>query len=60
MARLLIPLQFKRSKQRRPTVAKVTELVNGDLACYITFVDNKGKSFNLPGSFDFCAKEKLT
>lgn len=52
------PSPVQAQQTRRPTVAKVTELVNGDLACYVTIVDNKGKSFHLPGSFDFCVKEK--
>ncbi len=52
------PSPVRAQQNGKPTVAKVTQLTNGDLACYVTLVDNKGKSFELPGNFDFCAKEK--
>jgi hypothetical protein len=45
-------------KTVRPTTAKVTQLTNGDLACYIGLVDNKGKSYEIPSSFSFCMKQK--
>lgn len=43
----------------RPAIGTVEELQNGDLACYVTLVDdNNVKHEGLPASFDFCAEEK--
>jgi hypothetical protein len=43
----------------RPAIGTVEELQNGDLACYVTLVDdNNVKHEGLPASFDFCAQEK--
>jgi hypothetical protein len=52
------PSAVQAQKIQRPSVARVTELSNGDLACYVTLVDSKRKSYNMVGNFDFCAKEK--
>ncbi|MBF2064504.1 MAG: hypothetical protein IGS39_08795 [Calothrix sp. C42_A2020_038] len=53
------PSAVQAQKSQRPTVARVTQLSNGDLACYITLVDSKGKKHNsIVGGFDFCAKPK--
>jgi hypothetical protein len=32
----------------------ITELVMGDLACYVTFVDASGAEQHVPGLFDLC------
>ena len=47
-----------KKKSPLPTVGTVKKLVQGDLACYVTLVDNKGKSHNLYGDFSFCGQEK--
>jgi hypothetical protein len=52
------PSTVQAQKVQRPTVAKVTELTNGDLACYVTLVDGKKRSYNFVGDFNFCAQEK--
>ncbi|QXE24072.1 hypothetical protein B6N60_02775 [Richelia sinica FACHB-800] len=36
-------------------VGTVTELVNGDLLCYATLVDDKGTPHNVGASFEICA-----
>lgn len=42
-----LPGQAQSSKL--PAIAKVTQLTNGDLACYVDLVDEKGKKY--PGVF---------
>jgi hypothetical protein len=47
-----------KKKASLPTIGTVKKLVNGDLACYVTLIDGKGKSHNLYGDFSFCEQEK--
>ncbi|MEA5573335.1 hypothetical protein [Calothrix sp. UHCC 0171] len=51
-------VKASKKKSTLPTVGTVKKLVNGDLACYVTLVDDKGKSYNLYGDFRFCGQEK--
>ncbi|BAZ29591.1 hypothetical protein NIES4074_20380 [Cylindrospermum sp. NIES-4074] len=43
----------------QPKIATVKELVNGDLKCYATVVDEKGTEHNLGASFEVCEPEKF-
>jgi hypothetical protein len=40
---------------KQPQVGTVTELVNGDLLCYATLVDDKGIKHNVGAGFEICA-----
>ncbi len=43
----------------KPRIATVKSMTNGDIMCYVTLVDNKGKVYKEMGAFfDICAKEK--
>ncbi|WP_016950509.1 hypothetical protein [Anabaena sp. PCC 7108] len=42
---------------KQPEVGTVKELVNGDLLCYVTLVDEKGIEYNEGASFEICAEE---
>ncbi|WP_255427046.1 hypothetical protein [Sphaerospermopsis sp. LEGE 00249] len=44
-------------KNKSPQVGTVKELVNGDLMCYVTLVDEQGKENQVGASFDICAEE---
>ncbi|BAZ08535.1 hypothetical protein NIES4071_03400 [Calothrix sp. NIES-4071] len=46
------------NKPTQPTVGTVKKLVNGDNACYVTLVDDKGKTHNLAADFSICGKEQ--
>lgn len=46
------------NKPVQPTTGTVKKLVNGDNACYVTLVDDKGKSHNLSADFSFCGQQK--
>lgn len=48
----------KKKNSAQPTVGTVKKLSNGDRACYVTLVDDKGKSYNLYGDFSLCGQEK--
>lgn len=42
-----------------PQIATVKSIQNGDNACYVTLVDQKGKTYqSVYANFDICAKEK--
>lgn len=41
----------------QPKIATVKELVNGDLKCYATVVDEKGTEHNIGASFEVCKPE---
>lgn len=44
---------------KRPTVATVKSMTNGDISCYVTLIDQQGKKYNqIPADFDICVKEK--
>ncbi len=48
-----------RESVTKPTIATVTKMTNGDIMCYVTLVDAKGKVYqDLGASFEICAKEK--
>jgi hypothetical protein len=42
-----------------PTSGKVLSLVNGDLMCYVTLVDARGKKHTLGADFDICTRQQL-
>jgi hypothetical protein len=41
----------------QPKIATVKELVNGDLKCYATLVDEQGTEHNIGASFEVCKPE---
>lgn len=41
---------------RQPKIGTVKEIVNGDLKCYVTLVDEKGTTHNLGATFEVCEK----
>ncbi|MBD2388614.1 hypothetical protein [Cylindrospermum sp. FACHB-282] len=43
----------------QPKIGTIKELVNGDLKCYATLVDENGKEHNLGASFEVCEPEKF-
>ncbi len=44
---------------KRPTIATVKKMTNGDISCYVDLIDQKGKKYEqVPASFDICEKEK--
>ncbi|AFZ55713.1 hypothetical protein H6G54_21760 [Anabaena cylindrica FACHB-243] len=45
------------NKTQQPQIATVKELVNGDLLCYATLVDEKGIEHQVGASFEICAEE---
>ena len=46
--------QIVAQKNIMPMEAIVTGLVNGDLMCYVTLVDDAGEEYNLGASFEIC------
>lgn len=60
MTHIATTASVKASKKKAslPTTGTVKKLTSGDLACYVTLIDNKGKSHNLYGDFGFCGQEK--
>jgi hypothetical protein len=40
----------------QPKIGTVKEVVNGDLKCYVTLVDEKGTKHNLGATFEVCEK----
>lgn len=43
----------------QPSVATVKKMVDGDLMCYVTLVDQRGvKHENVGATFEICAKKK--
>ncbi|AFY55352.1 hypothetical protein Riv7116_2855 [Rivularia sp. PCC 7116] len=44
----------------QPKVGTIKRIEQGDLACYVTLIDEKGKEHNINADFDICAdKEKF-
>jgi len=44
---------------KRPSIATVKKMTNGDISCYVDLVDQKGKKYEqVPASFEICEKEK--
>ncbi|TAE57322.1 MAG: hypothetical protein EAZ87_16525 [Nostocales cyanobacterium] len=52
------PTKTSTLENTSPQIGTVKELVNGDLLCYVTLVDEQGKEHNVGASFDICAEEK--
>lgn len=49
----------RRNTVAQPQVATVKKMVNGDLMCYVTLVDQRGvKHESVGATFEICAKEK--
>ncbi len=44
------------SASTKPNEGTITEIVNGDLKCYVTLVDKNGKEHNLGATFEVCEK----
>lgn len=42
----------------QPKIATIKEIVQGDLACYVTLIDEQGKEQGLSASFDICTQDK--
>ncbi|MBE9249790.1 hypothetical protein IQ226_11575 [Dolichospermum sp. LEGE 00240] len=49
----------KKGTNQQPTEGKVKKIVNGDLMCYVTLVDNKGIEHNVGASFEICDEKKF-
>lgn len=41
-----------------PTTGKILQLVNGDVMCYVTLLDAKGKKHTLGADFAVCTNQK--
>ncbi|MBD2388115.1 hypothetical protein [Cylindrospermum sp. FACHB-282] len=53
------PTVVQAQRSKLPTIAKVTSMTNGDLACYVDLVDTKGKKYqSVYAIFEICEKEK--
>lgn len=46
----------EKSTTIQPTIGTVKELVNGDLLCYVTLIDESGTEHNVGASFEICEK----
>ncbi|TAF04227.1 MAG: hypothetical protein EAZ77_15955 [Nostocales cyanobacterium] len=46
------------TKNKKPQIGTVKELVNGDLLCYVTLVDEQGQENRVGASFEICAEER--
>jgi len=44
------------SATAQPKIGTVKEMVNGDLKCYITLIDDQGTEHNLGATFEVCEK----
>ncbi len=51
------PDTTQKTATKQPKIGTVKELVNGDLMCYVTLVDEKGTEHNVGASFDICAEQ---
>ncbi|MDB9458534.1 hypothetical protein PN480_08770 [Dolichospermum circinale CS-1225] len=49
----------KKGANQQPKEGRVKEIVNGDLMCYVTLVDNKGIQHNVGASFEICDEKKF-
>ncbi|AUT03356.1 hypothetical protein CLI64_24690 [Nostoc sp. CENA543] len=45
------------AENSQPEVGTVKELVNGDLKCYVTLIDENGTEHNVGATFEICAEE---
>ncbi|HLO83453.1 MAG TPA: hypothetical protein VK203_00385 [Nostocaceae cyanobacterium] len=48
-----------RTETQQPKVGTVTELVSGDISCYVTLVDEEGKVQNLGATFEVCEQKDV-
>ncbi|QHV00936.1 hypothetical protein BWK47_12870 [Synechocystis sp. CACIAM 05] len=56
----LPPVQAEPMEATLPTVATITELVNGDLACYVDLMDSQGNQYQgLYAAFEICEQVAL-
>lgn len=54
------PVQAEQMEANLPTVATITGLVNGDLACYVDLVDEQGGQYQgLYAAFEVCEQVAL-
>jgi|SRR6185369_4749419 len=53
------PDTVKIGKEIKKTVATVTDLQAGDVACYLTLKDDQGSEFSELGDFEICEKRSL-
>ncbi|MBW4612161.1 MAG: hypothetical protein KME21_02570 [Desmonostoc vinosum HA7617-LM4] len=42
---------------KQPKTGTVKEMVNGDIMCYVTLVDETGREHNVGASFEICEKQ---
>lgn len=49
--------QTKQTSPQQPTVGTVTEIVTGDLLCYVTLVDENNVEHRVGADFEICANE---
>lgn len=49
--------QTKQTSRQQPTVGTVKEMVNGDLLCYVTLVDENNVEHHVGADFEICANE---
>jgi hypothetical protein len=49
----------KKGANQQPKEGRVKKIVNGDLMCYVTLVDNKGIQHNVGASFEICDEKKF-
>lgn len=45
------------AENTQPEVGTVKELVNGDLKCYVTLIDENGTEHNVGATFEICAED---
>jgi hypothetical protein len=50
--------QTKQASREQPKVGTVKSMVNGDLMCYVTLVDERGTQHQVGADFELCANEK--
>jgi hypothetical protein len=55
----LSTLCFALPSQALPSIAKVTGLNQGDLACYVNLVDDEGRTYEVLAHFEICQKTSL-
>ncbi|MBW4684829.1 MAG: hypothetical protein KME40_06930 [Komarekiella atlantica HA4396-MV6] len=47
----------QKTASEQPKIGTVKELVNGDLMCYVTLIDENGTEHNVGASFEICAEQ---
>ena len=50
-------LQLK-AGEGQPKVGTIKEIEQGDLACYVTLIDEKGKEHNISADFELCPQKE--